>query len=59
MAPGIRERVELPLRVALAFLVGVGLIFLLHYLDRSVRRASDLEGLGLDVLGSIPKWRQR
>lgn len=59
VAPGVRERIELPLRVVLAFLVGVGLVFLLHYFDRSVRRASDLDGLGLDVLASIPKGRGR
>ena len=55
---GVRDQVELPLRVALGFLVGVGIVFLLHYLDDSVRRRADLEALGLTVLGEIPVQRK-
>ena len=51
---GVRDQVELPLRVALGFLVGVGIVFLLHYLDDSVRRRADVEALGMAVLGEIP-----
>ena len=51
---GVRDQVELPLRVALGFLVGVGIVFLLHYLDDSLRRRADVEALGLAVLGEIP-----
>ncbi len=56
---GVRDQVELPLRVALGFLVGVGIVFLLHYLDDSVRRRADLEALGMTVLGEIPARRKR
>lgn len=52
---GVREQIELPLRILLALLVGVGLAFLLHYLDDSVRRPEELEALGLSVLGEIPR----
>lgn len=52
---GVRDQVELPLRILLAFLVGVGLIFLLHYLDDSVREDRQLEAMGIPVLGAIPR----
>jgi capsular polysaccharide biosynthesis protein len=52
---GLREQVELPLRVLLALLVGVGLVFLLHYLDDSVRSVRDLEAAGIPVVGVIPR----
>ena len=55
VGPGVREQIELPLRVLLALLVGIGIVFLLHYLDTSVRRRSELEEMGLRVLGEIPR----
>lgn len=55
VGPGVREQIELPLRVLLGVLVGVGIVFLLHYLDTSVRRRAELEEMGLRVLGEIPK----
>lgn len=50
-----REQLDLPLRVLLALATGIGLAFLLDYLDRSVRERSDVEALGLVVLSEIPK----
>ncbi len=50
-----RDQLDLPLRVLLALAAGVGLAFLLDYLDRSVRERSDVEALGLTILGEIPK----
>jgi capsular polysaccharide biosynthesis protein len=50
-----REQLDLPLRLLLALAVGVGLAFLLDYLDESVRERSDLERLGLAVLGEVPR----
>lgn len=50
-----REQLDLPLRMLLAFLAGVGLAFLLDYLDRSVRGREDIEALGLPVLSEIPR----
>jgi capsular polysaccharide biosynthesis protein len=49
-----REQLDLPLRVLLALAAGIGLVFLLHYLDNSVREKSELEQLGMAVLGEIP-----
>lgn len=55
VAPPLQQRLELPLRVLLALLVGLGAAFLLDYLDDSVRTAEEAEAL-LDapVLGEIP-----
>lgn len=55
VGPGVRDQIELPLRVLLGVLVGAGIVFLLHYLDTTVRRRAELESLGLDVLGEIPR----
>lgn len=57
VGPGVREQVELPLRVLLGVLVGIGMVFLLHYLDASVRKPAELEAMGLRVLGAIPRRR--
>ena len=53
--PGLRERLDIPIRIALALLAGIALSFLLDYLDGSVREARDLEALGLRVMGEIPR----
>jgi len=55
VGPSLRSRLELPLRIALGLAVGVALIFLLDYLDTSVRTRQELEALGLAVIGEIPK----
>ncbi|MBE2237857.1 MAG: hypothetical protein IAE81_08715 [Caldilineaceae bacterium] len=55
VSPGVREQIELPLRILLAFLVGVGLVFLLYYLDDSVRNEHELNAMGIQVIGVIPK----
>ena len=58
VGPGVRSRLDLPLRLILAFLVGLGVVFLLDYLDVSVRDPRDLEEMGLPVLGVIPRGRK-
>jgi capsular polysaccharide biosynthesis protein len=50
-----REQLDLPLRIALALAAGVGLAFILHYLDDYVRERTDLEKMGLVVLGEVPR----
>ncbi|MGL4649156.1 MAG: hypothetical protein ACRC1H_07095 [Caldilineaceae bacterium] len=55
VAPSLRSRVELPLRLLLALLVGLGLVFLLEYLDTRLRDERDLQALGLPVIGRIPR----
>jgi capsular polysaccharide biosynthesis protein len=57
IGPSLRERLEWPMRLGLALVVGLGIVFLLHYLDTSVRTRKDLEELGLAILGEIPKKR--
>ncbi len=53
--PSLRFRIEWPLRVLLALVVGLGIVLLLDYLDTSVRSSQDLEAIGVPVLGMIPK----
>lgn len=55
VGPSLRQRLDLPLRLLLALIAGVGLCFLLDYLDDTVRHRADLETLGLRVLGEIPR----
>jgi capsular polysaccharide biosynthesis protein len=57
VGPGLRSRLELPLRVLLGFLVSIGLIFFLDYLDTSVRNRDELEALGLPIIGEIPRHK--
>ncbi|HRJ40824.1 MAG: hypothetical protein KJZ86_08270 [Caldilineaceae bacterium] len=52
---GIRQQLEWPLRVILALIAGIGLLFVLDYLDTSIRRSDELEEIGLVVMGTIPK----
>lgn len=59
IGPSLRERLDLPIRIALAFAVGVLIIFILDYLDDSVRDARELEKMGLRVMGEIPDKRTR
>jgi capsular polysaccharide biosynthesis protein len=54
---GLREKLEVPVRLGLALLAGVAGAFLLDYLDRSVRGPDELEEIGLAVLGQIPRHR--
>jgi capsular polysaccharide biosynthesis protein len=57
----LKDRLEIPIRVALALLAGVGLAFLLHYVDDTIRDPEELEALGLNVVAKIPSsgWRER
>lgn len=53
----LRQRLEWPMRIGLGLLVGLGLVFLLDYLDTSLRNRREVESLGLRVIGEIPKDR--
>ena len=50
-----RARVELPLRILLALVVGIGAAFLREYVDDTVRRREELEEMGLPVLITVPR----
>ena len=55
--PSLRARLELPIRIGLAIAAGVVLALLAHYLDPTIRDRSDVEALGLPIVGEIPKRR--
>jgi hypothetical protein len=57
IGPGLREQLELPLRLLLALAGGIALAFLADYLDDRVRSREDIERLGLPVMGEIPKQK--
>jgi capsular polysaccharide biosynthesis protein len=52
---GIRSQLDLPLRVALAVVAGLGLALLAEYLDPTVRERQEVEQMGFVILGEIPK----
>lgn len=55
LPPSLRDRLAVPLRVALGLLVAVGLAFLLHALDPRLYDAADVvDAAGAPVLGRIP-----
>jgi capsular polysaccharide biosynthesis protein len=57
----LKDRLDIPIRVVLALLAGVGLAFLLHYVDDTIRDPEDVEAMGLNVVGQVPTsgWRER
>ena len=57
VGPGLRERLQFPLRLLIALAAGIALAFLADYLDDRVRGREDIERLGLRVVGEIPKKR--
>ena len=59
ISPGLRNQLDLPLRVALALFAGLGLALLAHYLDPAVRDREELEDVGLAILGEIPPEKRR
>lgn len=52
---GFRSQLDLPLRLLIALAAGVGLAFLVDYLDPTVRLREEVEALGIPLLGEIPK----
>ncbi len=52
---GILDQLELPLRIVLAIGAGVGLAFLVEYLDPTVRDREEVESMGIAVVGEIPR----
>lgn len=56
IGPSLRQRLDLPLRLALALVAGIGLAFLLDYVDPSVRGRGDLQTFDMAILGEIPRY---
>ncbi len=56
LPPSLRAQLAEPgIRLGLALFVGAGLAFLWHYLDPTVHEAQELEELGYQVVGRIPR----
>jgi len=56
LPPGLRAQLMGPaIKIGLAFVVGVALTLLWHYLDPTIREAEELESIGLDVLAQVPR----
>lgn len=58
VGPSLRDRLDFPVRLLLALAAGIGLAFLLYYLDDRVHDREEVERLGLPVLGEIPRQRR-
>ncbi len=52
--PSLTSRLDLPIRIVLALLAGIALVFLLYYLDTRIRTKEDVEALGVAVLAQLP-----
>jgi capsular polysaccharide biosynthesis protein len=57
----LKDRLEIPIRVLLGFIAGLGLAFVVDYVDDTIREPEEVEALGINVLGYIPPsgWRER
>jgi capsular polysaccharide biosynthesis protein len=55
ISPGIRSQLDLPVRILVALIAGVGLALLVEYLDPTIRESRELKAIGLEILGEIPK----
>jgi capsular polysaccharide biosynthesis protein len=53
--PSLTQRLDIPVRLLLALVVGIALTYLLDYLDDSIRGKAELEAMGIAVLAEIPK----
>jgi len=54
ISPSIINQLDLPLRIVLAIFAGIGLAFLVEYLDPTIRNGDELELMDLPVIGFIP-----
>jgi capsular polysaccharide biosynthesis protein len=54
----LRQKLDLPIRLFVALVAGIALVFLWEALDDTVRNREDLELLGTPVLGEIPRKRR-
>jgi capsular polysaccharide biosynthesis protein len=52
-----REQLDIPLRVLLGFLAGLGLAIVFHYFDRTIYGSDELTDLGLPLLAEVPRFR--
>lgn len=57
VGPGLRERLDIPIRLALALAVGILLAFVVDAFDDTVRSSKEVESMGFPVLGEIPRGK--
>ncbi len=55
LAPPLRDRFDLPMRIALGLLSGATLVLLWHHFDPVIRERREVERMGLHVIGEIPE----
>ena len=53
--PSLKSRLDIPIRIGLGLALGIVLAFVAHYFDPSLRERSEVEALGLPIIGEIPK----
>lgn len=53
--PSLRNRLDVPLRLGLGLVLGIGLAFLAWYFDPRIRDRADAEAIGLNIIAEIPK----
>jgi capsular polysaccharide biosynthesis protein len=59
VGPGLRQQLDVALRVLLALAAGIALAFLVDYFDDHIRGREDVEQMGLRVVGEIPRRARR
>lgn len=55
--PSLSSRLEPLVRVAVGLAAGIGLAFLVEYLDPTIRERREVEGLDMPVLAVVPRHR--
>jgi hypothetical protein len=53
----LMDKLGLPIRLLVALVAGVALVFLWDYLDDTVRERAEVEALGVPLLAEIPRER--
>jgi capsular polysaccharide biosynthesis protein len=53
----LQQKLDLPIRLFLALLAGIALAVFLDYVDDTIRDRSEIESMGVQVLGEIPRRR--
>lgn len=53
--PALANRFAPLIRVGIALLAGIGLAFLVEYLDPTLRRKEQLEAMGINVIATLPR----
>jgi capsular polysaccharide biosynthesis protein len=59
LSAGIRSQLDLPLRVALALVAGLGLALLAHYIDPTIRDREEVARAGLPLMAEIPREKRK